>query len=53
MALGPNLVRNDLQHTHIIGRHAFNALPQEQKESENFLIQGNPFEFSVGSYMTN
>ena len=45
-------VRNDLQHTRIIGRRAFNTLPQEQKESENFLIQGNPFEFSVGSYKT-
>jgi hypothetical protein len=45
-------VRNDLQHTRIIGRRAFNALPQEQKEGQNFMIQGNPFEFSVGSYKT-
>eukprot|EP01046_Picozoa_sp_COSAG06_P019396 COSAG06_NODE_1382_length_9623_cov_4.820559_1_plen_109_part_00 len=36
----------------IIGRRAFNALPQEQKEGQNFMIQGNPFEFSVGSYKT-
>ena len=45
-------VRNDLQHTRIIGRRAFNALPADAKENQNFLIQGNPMEFSVGSYKT-
>jgi len=45
-------VRNDLQHTRIISRRAFNALPQEQKDGHNFVILGNPLEFSVGSYKT-
>jgi hypothetical protein len=45
-------VRNDLQHTRIIARRAFNALPQEQKDGHNFVILGNPLEFSVGSYKT-
>ena len=31
---------------------AFNALPADAKENQNFLIQGNPMEFSVGSYKT-
>ena len=45
-------VRNDLQHTRIIARRAFNALPQEQKDGHNFVIMGIPIEFSVGSYKT-
>jgi hypothetical protein len=30
-------VRNDLQHTRIIGRRAFNALPADTKDNQNFL----------------
>ena len=43
-------VRSDLQHTRIITRRAFNALPQDHKDGHNFVIMGIPIEFSVGSY---
>ena len=46
-------VRNDLHTTRVITRRAFNALPREQKETQNFIIGGKPaIEFSIGNYKT-
>ena len=45
-------VRNDLHNTRVIARRAFNALPREQKENENFIILGKMMEFSIGNYKT-
>ena len=45
-------MRNDLNHTQVITRRAFNALDQQDKDSKNYIVLGKVPLLSIGNYKT-
>ena len=45
-------IHNDLQHTRIITKRAFNALDQNDKDSKHYVIVGKKITLSIGNYKT-
>eukprot|EP01045_Picozoa_sp_COSAG04_P026605 COSAG04_NODE_3724_length_2581_cov_76.628928_2_plen_328_part_00 len=45
-------MRNDLHTTRVIGKRAFNALDQNDKDNKNYVILGKQIVLSIGNYKT-